>query len=181
MAAPDYVPVPPTQKVRLPWESPDHVPSPWTLDRPDEVATGRQPVGPRLGYPGPDIGYALTLVPLIRPELRLAPLEQAADAEEGCVGIAMRRAAIYGRAPVIHDLRIAFTIWGFLDQQPPDELVAYRRPRFAGAAHDYETQRAIVDQIPDETLRLPLSDVRAQYPGHWERLVGSSTSPSSST
>ena len=75
MAAPEYVPVPPTQKVRLPWESPDHVPRSWTLDRPAEVATGRQPVGPRLGYPGPDIGYALTLVPLIRPDLRLAPLE----------------------------------------------------------------------------------------------------------
>ncbi len=178
MAAPEYVPVPPTQKVRLPWESPDHVPPPWTLDRPAEVATGRQPVGPRLGYPGPDIGYALTLLPVIRDELHLAPLEHAADAEVGCVNIAMRRAAIYGRAPVIHDLRIAFTVWGFLDQQPPDELVAYRRPRFAGAAHDYDTQRAIVDQIPDETLRLPLSDVKATYRERWEQLLGV---PSSST
>jgi hypothetical protein len=115
------------------------------------------------------------LLPVIRGEVHLAPLEHADDAEVGCVNIAMRRAAIYGRAPVIHDLRIAFTIWGFLDQQPPDELVAYRRPRFAGAAHDYDTQRAIVDQIPDETLRLPLADVKAQYPTHWPRLVGSAT------
>jgi hypothetical protein len=174
MAAPEYVPVPPTQKVRLPWESPDHVPPPWMLDRPAEVATGRQPVGPRLGYPGPDIGYALTLLPVIRDELHLAPLEHADDAEVGCVNIAMRRAAIYGRAPVIHDLRIAFTIWGFLDQQPPDELVAYRRPRFAGAAHDYDTQRAIVDQIPDETLRLPLADVKATYRERWKELLGAS-------
>ena len=174
MAAPEYVPVPPTQKVRLPWESPDHVPPPWTLDRPAEVATGRQPVGPRLGYPGPDIGYALTLLPVIRDELHLAPLEHADDAEVGCVNIAMRRAAIYGRAPVIHDLRIAFTIWGFLDQQPPDELVAYRRPRFAGAAHDYDTQRAFVDQIPDETLRLPVADVKATYRERWKELLGAS-------
>ena len=174
MAAPEYVPVPPTQKVRLPWESPDHVPPPWTLDRPAEVATGRQPVGPRLGYPGPDIGYALTLLPVIRDELHLAPLEHADDAEVGCVNIAMRRAAIYGRAPVIHDLRIAFTIWGFLDQQPPDELVAYRRPRFAGAAHDYDTQRAIVDQIPDETLRLPVADLKATYRERWKELLGAS-------
>jgi hypothetical protein len=180
MAAPEYVPVSPTQKVRLPWESPDHVPTAWTLDRPAEVASGRQPVGPRLGYPGPDIGYALTLLPVIRAELRLAPLEHADDAEVGCVNIAMRRAAVYGRAPVIHDLRLAFTIWGFLDPQPPDELVAYRRTRFTGAAHDYETQRAIVDQVPDETLRLPPSDVKAQYPAHWERLVGSAEGSSSS-
>jgi hypothetical protein len=175
MAAPEYVPVAPTERVRLPWESPDHVPAPWTLDRPAEVATGRQPVGPRLGYPGPDTGYALTLVPVIRPELRMAPGEHASDAEAGCVGLAMRRAAIFGRAPVIHDVRIAFTIWGFLDDQPPVELVAHRRPRFAGAAHDYDTQRAIVDQIPDETLRLPLSDVKASYPARWQELLGASS------
>jgi hypothetical protein len=176
MAAPEYVPVSPTEKVRLPWESPDHVPPPWTLDRPAEVAMGRQPVGPRLGSPGPDIGYALTLLPVIRPELRLARGELTADAEAGCGAIAMRRAAVFGRAPVIHDLRVAFTIWGFLDDQPPVEHVAYRRPRFAGAAHDYETQRAIVDQIPDATLRLPLSDVKASYPARWQELIGVPTS-----
>jgi hypothetical protein len=172
MAAPEYVPVPPTQKVRLPWESPDHVPAPWTLDRPAEVAFGRQPVGPRLGYPGPDIGYALTLLPRIRPEIRMAPGEHVEDADAGCSAIAMRRAAIFGRAPVIHDLRIAFTIWGFLDEHPPAVLVAYRGPRFAGAGHDYDTQRAIVDQIPDATLRLPQSDVVASYPSRWQELVG---------
>jgi hypothetical protein len=172
MAAPEYVPVPPTEKVRLPWVSPEHVPAAWTLDRPAEVAFGRQPVGPRLGYPGPDIGYALTLVPLIRPELRVAPGEHAQDAEAGCTAIAMRRAATFGRAPVIHDLRVAFSIWGFLDEHPPTVLVAYRGPRFAGAAHGYETQRAIVDQIPDATLRLPLADVTASYPARWQELVG---------
>src|SRR5262245_23289552 len=172
MAAPEYVPVPPTEKVRLPWVSPEHVPGGWTLERPAEVASGRQPVGPRLGYPGPDIGYALTLLPVIRPDVHLAHGEHLDDAEAGCVGIAMRRAAVFGRAPVIHDLRIAFMIWGFLDERPPVELVAHRRPLFLGAAHDYDTQRAIVDQVPDATLRVPPTAVAERYPEHWRELIG---------
>jgi len=173
MAAPEYVPVPPTEEARVPWKSPDHVPAAWTLDeRPAEVATGRQPIGPRLGYPGPDIGYALTLVPHIEPEVRVSAGEQVQDAVVGCTGIAMRRAAMFGRAPVIHDLRLAFTIWGFLDDAPPGDLVDHRRPRFAEAARDYETQRAIVDQIPEATLRRTPADVAAAYPAAWRELLG---------
>jgi hypothetical protein len=172
MAAPEFVPVSPTEKVRMPWVSPDHVPTAWTLDRPAEIAGGRQPVGPRLGSPGPDIGYALTLLPLIRPSLKLAVGEHVEDAESGCAAIAMRRASLFGRAPVIHDLRVAFTMWGFLDERPPIDLIAYRRPRFEGASHDYDTRRAIVDQVPEATLRLPVTEVAATYPSRWQELVG---------
>ena len=70
MAAPEYVPESPTDKVRLPWESPAYVPEAWTLDRPAEVAGTGQPAGPRLGYQGPDQGYALTLVESFRGRLR---------------------------------------------------------------------------------------------------------------
>ena len=89
MAAPEYVPVPVNEKARLPWESPDHVPSAWMLDRPAEVGQGRQPTGPRLGYPGPDIGYALTLAALIRDEVVTAPGEHVDDAVAGGTAIAM--------------------------------------------------------------------------------------------
>jgi len=175
MAAPEYVPVPPTEDPRVPWKSPDHVPAAWTLtERPAEVAFGRQPIGPRLGYPGPDIGYALTLVPVIEPEVRVTEGEHVQDAVVGCTAIAMRRAAMFGRAPVIHDLRLAFTIWGFLDDAPPPALVDHRRARFVEAAHDYETQRAIVDQIPEATLRLTPADVAAAYPASWPELLGAS-------
>ncbi len=132
MAAPDYVPVSPTERPRLPWESPPHVPEAWTLDRPAEVAEGRQPKGPRLGYPGPDIGYALTLAELLRPKIRVTPGVLVDDAMVGCVGMAMRRAAGYGRAPVMHDLRLSFTIWGFLDDLPPTDLVEFRAPAVPG-------------------------------------------------
>ena len=38
----------------------------WLADRPGELA-GRQPLGPRLGYPGPDQGYVLKLAHRFEP------------------------------------------------------------------------------------------------------------------
>jgi hypothetical protein len=173
MAAPEYVPVPPTERPRVPWVSPPHVPQAWTLsERPAEVAEGRQPQGPRLGYPGPDIGYALTLAELLRPKIRVTSGISVDDAVMGCVGVAMRRAATFGRAPVMHDLRLAFTIWGFLDEVPPADLVDFRKSLFQAAAHDYETARAIVDRIPEATLRLSPQQVASLYPAEWRQLVG---------
>ena len=94
MAAPEYVPVPVTDRPRVPWESPEHVPAAWTLDRPAEVGQGAQPTGPRLGYPGPDIGYALTLAALVRGEIIAGPGDHVDDAVAGGTAIAMRRAAL---------------------------------------------------------------------------------------
>lgn len=68
-------------------------------------------------------------------------------------GLAMRRAALFGRAPVVHDVRRALEIWGLLDEQPPAELVERRRRLFAGAAHDYWIQRAAVEAVTEEELR----------------------------
>ena len=91
--------------------SPDHVPDGWVADRPADIA-GRQPEGPRLGYQGPDQGYADARHPS-RPAIQTQPGERVDDALAGCTAIGLRRASMFGRAPVIHDLRIACTIWGF--------------------------------------------------------------------
>ena len=80
--------------------------------------------------------------------LELTPGEHAADAVAGCVPVAMKRAAVFGRAPMIYDLELAFTLWGFLGGAPP-ELIELRAAAFQGAAHDYWICRAIVDQVPD--------------------------------
>jgi hypothetical protein len=173
MAAPRFAPVPPLDDARG-YESPDHVPGPWVADRPADIA-GRQPVGPRLGYQGPDQGYALTLAAHMRDELHVQAGEHVDDAVAGCTAIALRRASMYGRAPVIHDLRIACAIWGFLDASPPPELVEMRRPLFAGVAstlHHYDERRALVDSVPEATLRLSPAEVSAAYPADWRRLVG---------
>ncbi len=93
-------------------------------DRPAEIA-GRQPLGPRLGDPGPDQGFALKLARQVQGRLVLTPNESEDDALAGCVAIAMRRSALFGRAPAIHDITVALTLWGYLGEAPSD-LVSIR-------------------------------------------------------
>jgi hypothetical protein len=127
-----------------------------------------------MGYQGPDQGYALRLAEHFRDKLRPQAHEQAADAVAGCLGIALRRASMFGRAPTVHDLTVAFTIWGWLDSSPPAELLAQRRECFAEVAHaGHESERRlIVDAVPEATLRRPHADVVASYPGRWQELLG---------
>ena len=129
-----------------------------------------QPYGPTLGRPGPDQGYALALAGRFRDRLKLGEGEHRADVVAGCVAVAMRRAGMFGRAPVVFDLELGFGLFGYLDDAPAD-LVAWRRPAFAGASHDYWDQRAIVDGIPEATLRMSPADVRGRL-GEWRSLVG---------
>lgn len=173
MAAPKFAPVPPIDDARG-YESPPVVPDSWVPDRPAEIH-GFQPDGPRLGYQGPDQGYALKLAKMFTDKVSLQLLERFDDVIAGTVGIALRRASEFGRAPVIHDLTIAFTMWGFLDPSPPAELVALRREAFAGLnnlAHHYEAWRALVDQVPDATLLMTPEQVATGYPGRWRELIG---------
>jgi hypothetical protein len=49
------------------------------------------------------------------------------------------------------------------------------RERFAGAAHDYSRRRALVDAVPEASLRLSpqsLSERLDREPGCWRELVG---------
>jgi hypothetical protein len=174
MAAPKFTPVPAEHHAGAPsYSSPDYVPDAWTPDRPADIV-GRQPAGPHLGYQGPDQGYALALATRLRPQLVVSATERVDDAVQGCLGIALRRASMFGRAPVIHDLRIAFTVWGFLDPTPPAELVALRRERFEGAAdaRRYDVQRSLADAVPESTLRSTLQQVIEAYPALWRSLLG---------
>jgi hypothetical protein len=83
--------------------------------------------------------------------------------------VALRRASLFGRAPVVFDLELAFGVWGFLDDAPAD-LVAYRRPRFQSAAHHYWDRRQIVDAVPESTLRMQPADVRSRL-ADWRSLL----------
>jgi hypothetical protein len=172
VAAPKFSPVPLIGDVKS-YRSPAYVPDGWEADRPGEV-TARQPAGPGLGFQGPDQGYALRLAARFRPLLVLSDAERADDAITGCTAIGMRRASLFGRAPVIHDLRIAFTIWGFLDPAPAADLVALRVKTFEGLAdpHHYDDVRALVDSVPEETLRMTPAEVNEIYSVSWRRLLG---------
>lgn len=158
MAAPDYVPTPVDDPARV-YQSPPWRPESWLADRPAEIA-GRQPLGPRLGDPGPDQGFALRLARQVRGRLVLTPGESEDDVIAGVVAIAMRRSAMFGRAPSIHDITVALTLWGFL-AEAPSALVALRTQVFAAVAstHHYMERRAIVDAVPEDVLRLDPASV----------------------
>lgn len=175
MAAPRFAPTDVNEMPRS-YVSPPYVPEPWVADRPADVH-GFQPHGGRLGYQGPDQGFALKIANGFANRLELTEGEDAADAISGCLAIALRRASMFSRAPVVHDLTVAFTIWGFLDSAAPEDLVATRRELFAGlhhVTHSYDETRALVDMVPEATLRMTPQQVTAAFPQRWRELTGAS-------
>jgi hypothetical protein len=125
----------------------------WRLHRPgDEVAIG-QPHGEMFGDPGPNIGYALALVHRAQSRFALAPHEHFDDAAAVVGELAMRRAASYGRAPVVADVDCAMLVFGYRGGCAPD-LAAWRATRVQGAHHDYPRRRAFVEAVPIDELRL---------------------------
>lgn len=122
-----------------------------------------------LGTQGPDLGYALKLVNSMVDRIVLADAEHLDDVVAACTALAMRRAALFGRGPMIHDLTVAFSIWGFLETAP-DDLVELRRPLFAEVAnpHHWAERRLVVDMVPDDALRRSHTEVLAAGSAGWK-------------
>ncbi|HEX5366734.1 MAG TPA: hypothetical protein VFW63_08755 [Acidimicrobiales bacterium] len=172
MAVPEYVPLPAIKHVRS-YESPPWRPEQWRPERPgDEETADGFDRGPRVGAPGPDQGYVYVLARRFRGRLALAPDEDEDDALAGAVAVALKRASIFGRAPVQDDLTVALTLWGFLGDAPPD-LIAYRQPLFAAVANPrhYAEQRRIVDLVPDDVLRMSPQQVADARRADWRKLL----------
>ncbi len=171
MSAPEFVPTPTRQLVRT-YASPPWRGEPWFADRPGEIR-GRQPIGEQLGSPGPDSGYALTLAQRFRGGLQLRDGEHEADALSGAAAVAMKRAALFGRAPVIHDVTVGLTIWGFLDAEPDTELVAVRREWFEEVhlSIHYTARQRIVDAATDEVLRMSHTTIADRHRADWRSIL----------
>lgn len=167
MAAPEFVPTQPARKARS-YASPPRRAGSWLADRPGELS-GRQPVGEQLGTPGPDQGYALTLAERFVGRLALHDGEHEADALAGAAAVAMKRSALFGRAPVIHDLTVGLTIWGFLDPGADAELVSIRREWFEEVhlPMHYTARQRIVDAAPEPVLRLPHQKLAERHRADW--------------
>lgn len=170
MSAPSYVPT----EVLSPasYDSPPRRGDSWFAARPGELADG-QPADERLGTPGPDQGYAYRLVGQFAGRVFLAAGEHHDDVVAGVVAVATKRSGLYGRAPVVHDLTVAFGVWGFLDEAPAPELVALRRTLFEGcrSSHHYAHRRAVADAVPAATLRRPHGEVLAAHAADWRSLL----------
>ena len=167
MAAPDYVPVPLSEQPRRALDLPP--PRRWMADRPGDLQRG-QPLGPKLGRPGPDQGYVMKLLEDVADRVRVAEGEHTEDALNGAVAVALKRASLLGRAPVMEDLEVALGLWGFLDEDPPADLVEFRRQFFAGSGDHYWDQRAVSDMVPEDTLRLTPAQV-AERLTDWRSLL----------
>ena len=159
MTQPTFVPIAEADQVRPARHL--HVPGPWTTSRPAELAGPTMRRGAGIGTPGPDSGFALRLAHRFEDEVKLGEGETAHDVLLGVALVASKRAALFGRAPCIHDVRFALNLWGFLDE-PAADVRAARRAAFSSISHDYEAQRALVDAVPEETLRLSPDEVRAR-------------------
>jgi hypothetical protein len=168
MSQPSFVPIRDADQVRpsLRLEQP----VPWSPDRPAELRSPVAQTGRGFGKPGPDQGYALRVARAFADRVVLADGEDLEDVLVGCALLASRRAGAFGRAPSAPDLKWAMNLWGFLYPSPP-EVVAARREWFRSVSHDYVLQRALVDQVPDDSLRLTPDEVAGRR-SEWKALVG---------
>jgi len=167
----------PRQEPNLPPGVKMPAPRRWFADRPGDLPAG-WPSGRLLGSPGPNVGYALTLANRVRDQFELAPHEHIEDAVAVVAEIAMRRAALFGRAPVLPDVQFGMQIMGYRGHADPD-FVRWRVHAAQGAHHNYYERRSLVDAIPADILRLVpsalpthLADARQALRSGVEEAVG---------
>jgi hypothetical protein len=116
---------------------------PWRPSRPGEVAGPDRPTGGAYGHPGPDAGYALRI--LAESDIDLGDRPKVTAAVIGTVASA--RAAHFGRAPVIGDLRVAAALLGLGggSEARLDEILDH-------TAHEHTKGRHFLTTVPDDVL-----------------------------
>ncbi len=121
------------------------------------------------GSPGPDQGYALSLVKHFEDKLQTGSVDHH-DAVAGCIEVAMKRASLFGRAPMIHDLQAAFCLYGFLNSAVNPSLVKLREHVFAGVDHGvhYKERRRVVDLVDSVFLKQSIQTIEAEAAKDWQ-------------
>lgn len=118
---------------------------PWRPSRPGEVVGPDRPTGGTYGHPGPDAGYALRI--LAESDIHLGDRPKVTAAVLGT--IASARAAHFGRAPVIGDLRIAAALLGLGgvgSEARLDDILDQ-------AAHEHAKGQSFLATVPADVLR----------------------------
>lgn len=169
MTQPKFAPIAAEDEVRPAYHL--EAPAPWRPQRPADLPSGARATVRGGGVPGPDQGYALHLARRLARRLVTRRGEHAEDALAGAVAIGLRRASLFGRAPVSADIELPLELFGYLGGTT-DDLAEHRRTLFAGVAHDYARQRSLAATIPEPTLRLTPHAVRERS-ASWRELAGS--------
>ncbi|MDZ4826705.1 MAG: hypothetical protein SGJ13_09630 [Actinomycetota bacterium] len=167
-----YVPADPSARPRQQQNLPPGIALPpakhWVADRPGDLGP-RQPRGQLYGSPGPNVGYAYTLAERAAGEWALATHEERHDVIPVIAEIAGKRAALFGRAPVMPDVSIAAGLLGYDGTAEPD-FAQVRRLIVHDAGHDYTRRRAIVDTVPEQLLRMTAEEFNASI-NEWRHLT----------
>jgi hypothetical protein len=173
MAVDPYVPTRPEDAPRRSVAIPPA--SGWRAIRPGDIdpAVGSGRKGVLFGTPGPDSGYALTLAERFHDQISVKPPETVHDAEELAAQVAMRRGGIFGRAPVLADVELGFTLFGWLGDAPAD-LVEWRRLAVVRVGHDYARRVGLVEAIPEWVMRQRSDQIRERI-ADWRHLLGLET------
>jgi len=150
-----FVPTDPSTRPRQQQNLPPGVALPpasdWRSDRPGDLGPG-QPGGALFGRPGPNVGYAYTLAQRAKDRFRLGPFEHGEDVVAVVAEIAGKRAALFGRAPVIGDIDLTLALLGY-DGTASEAFVKARAALVHESGHSYRRRRALVDSVPDALLR----------------------------
>jgi hypothetical protein len=169
-----FVPADPDAKPRQQQNLPPGVALPpasdWRPNRPGDLGP-EQPRGPLFGAPGPNVGFAYTLADRARERFQLGSFEDFDDAKVVVAEVAGKRAALFGRAPVMADIDRALALLGY-DGSASTGQVEQRSFAVREASHSYPRRRALVDVVPEKMLRVPVLD--AADVGAWraEMLAG---------
>lgn len=119
--------------------------------------------GTGFGTIGPDSGYAKTLVNTRG--LELADGEREGNTKAALAAIASARAALFGRAPTVHDVDLAIVLLG-LDPELPDavraDLSTKRGDWFAAAAHHPAKLYDFVSALDTAVLQLTAAEARTR-------------------
>ena len=168
MTQPSFVPIVEADQVRQSYRV--HAPLDWRATRPGDLHGSPAARRREFGTPGPDAGYGLLVAEqLFADKVQCVGGESVHDALAAAAEVGGARAALFGRAPVGKDVEHALTLFGLLGGAPAD-LVAWRSQRVRSAAHEYRKRRALVDAVPEATLRLTPEQVRSRL-GAWRTLL----------
>lgn len=125
----------------------------WAPDRPGDVVSPQAvPWGGGYGTPGPDAGYAFTIVR--SRELSLLDGESRSDVEAAVVALMTARASRFGRAPIAKDAAAAEALLGFGQADASWRLVWTR-----GLAHAYDGARELIGAVDPDALVSPLDEL----------------------